>query len=228
MEEEMNKTVDQLLRSGNELEGTGGVDARAWFMPMIIEKHGGIERVWDPISRLSKDRNIFITTPIDDMVAFAVVAQLMCLDAIAPGEDINLYIMSPGGVVTGGLAIHDTMKMINSDVRTIGMGHCESMGAFLLASGTKGKRFVMPSWRGMIHQPLGGAGGQATDVAIHNKEMQRLKKMLTDYLAEYCGKTSQQVHRACERDHFMSPQQAIDFGLVDHVLPTRAKKSAKA
>jgi ATP-dependent Clp protease protease subunit len=149
-------------------------------------------------------------------------------EALDPEADIDMYIMSPGGVVTGGLAIHDVMKLISCDVRTIGMGHCESMGAFLLAAGTKGKRCVMPNWRGMIHQPSGGGHhGQITDQEIHVEEGKRLKKRLTELLAENCGRTFEETLAACERDNFMGPDEAKEFGLVDEVLEIPAKKSAK-
>jgi ATP-dependent Clp protease protease subunit len=229
MEEVMDKsTMEHILRVvGTQQDATANGELQSSFLPMIFEKSGGKEMVWDPISRLAKDRNIFITTPINDMVAFSVIAQLFCHDAIDSESDITMYIMSPGGQVTSGLAIHDTMKLINCDVRTIGMGHSESMGAFLLSSGTKGKRFVMPSWRGMIHQPSGGAGGQVTDVALHFKEMERLKEILTKYLADYCGRTYEEAWAACERDNFMSPEEAIDFGLADRILEFAAKRPSK-
>jgi len=226
-----NQMIEQFLRSlqtarglnGDQIDAIGN-DVRASFLPMIIERSAGKEMAWDPISRLSKDRNIFIVTPINDTVAFSVMAQLLVLDAIDSSNDITIYIMSPGGQVTSGLAIHDTMKLVKCDVRTIGIGHCESMGAFLLTSGTKGKRLVTPSWRGMIHQPLGGAGGQVTDVEIHANEMKRLKEILTRYMAEYVGRSYDEVHLACERDNFMSPEEAVQFGLVDGILKFPEKK----
>lgn len=193
----------------------------SYYIPYVIEQTGRGERSYDIYSRLLKDRIIFLGTEVDDMVANSIIAQLLFLEADDPEKDINLYINSPGGIVTSGLAIYDTMNYIKSSVSTICMGQASSMGAFLLAAGAKGKRFAVPNARIMIHQPSGGARGQATDVEIQAQEMMRTKKLLTKILAERTGKSEEQVWKDCERDYFMSADEAKDYGLIDKVFVHR-------
>ncbi|WP_456455801.1 ATP-dependent Clp endopeptidase proteolytic subunit ClpP [Thermovibrio sp.] len=191
------------------------------FVPIVIEQTGRGERAYDIYSRLLKDRIIMLGTPIDDHIANLIVAQLLFLEAEDPEKDIYLYINSPGGVVTAGLAIYDTMQYIKPDVVTICMGQAASMGAVLLAAGAAGKRFALPHARIMIHQPLGGFQGQATDIEIHAKEILRLKRMLNEILAKHTGKPVEKVEQDTERDYFMSAQEAKEYGLIDKVLERR-------
>ncbi len=191
------------------------------FVPIVIEQTGRGERAYDIYSRLLKDRIVMLGTPIDDHIANLIVAQLLFLEAEDPEKDIYLYINSPGGVVTAGLAIYDTMQYIKPDVVTICMGQAASMGAVLLAAGAPGKRFALPHARIMIHQPLGGFQGQATDIEIHAKEILRLKKMLNEILAKHTGKPVEKVEQDTERDYFMSAQEAKEYGLIDKVLERR-------
>jgi len=191
------------------------------FVPIVIEQTGRGERAYDIYSRLLKDRIIMLGTPIDDHIANLIVAQLLFLEAEDPEKDIYLYINSPGGVVTAGLAIYDTMQYIKPDVVTICMGQAASMGAVLLAAGAPGKRFALPHARIMIHQPLGGFQGQATDIEIHAKEILRLKRMLNEILAKHTGKPIEKVEQDTERDYFMSAQEAKEYGLIDKVLERR-------
>jgi ATP-dependent Clp protease protease subunit len=193
------------------------------FVPIVIEQTGRGERAYDIYSRLLKDRIVMLGTPIDDHVANLIVAQLLFLEAEDPEKDIYLYINSPGGVVTAGLAIYDTMQYIKPDVVTICMGQAASMGAVLLAAGAKGKRFALPHARIMIHQPLGGFQGQATDIEIHAKEILRLKQMLNEILAEHTGQPIEKVEKDTDRDYFMSPEEAVDYGIIDKVLKKRGK-----
>ena len=188
------------------------------FVPVVIEQSSRGERSFDIFSRLLRERIIFLGTQIDDMVANLVVAQLLLLDSENPEKDIMLYINSPGGVITAGMAIYDTMNLIKSDVSTICLGEAASMGAFLLSAGTKGKRMALPSARIMIHQPLGGAQGQATDIEIEAKEILRMKDMLNGILAENSGQTIAKVKKDTERDNYLSAQQAMEYGLIDKVL----------
>ena len=188
------------------------------FVPVVIEQSSRGERSFDIFSRLLRERIIFLGTPIDDMVANLVVAQLLLLDSENPEKDIMLYINSPGGSVTAGFAIYDTMQHIRADVSTICLGQAASMGAFLLSSGKKGKRMALPSARIMIHQPLGGAQGQATDIEIEAKEILRMKDMLNGILAENSGQTIAKVKKDTERDNYLSAQQAMEYGLIDKVL----------
>ncbi|MCI1274142.1 MAG: ATP-dependent Clp endopeptidase proteolytic subunit ClpP [Clostridiaceae bacterium] len=188
------------------------------YMPTVIEDSSRGERSFDVFSRLLRERIIFLGTEIDDDVANSVVAQLLLLDSENSEKDIMLYINSPGGVITAGLAIYDTMKLIKSDVCTICMGEAASMGAFLLCSGTKGKRMSLPGSRIMIHQPLGGAEGQATDIELEAKEILRMKKMLTQIIADNCSKPFDKVKEDCERDHYLSAQEALDYGLIDKII----------
>ncbi|MEO2082706.1 MAG: ATP-dependent Clp endopeptidase proteolytic subunit ClpP [Desulfurobacteriaceae bacterium] len=193
------------------------------YIPIVIEQTGRGERAYDIYSRLLKDRIIMLGTPIDDHIADVVVAQLLFLEAEDPEKDIYLYINSPGGVVTAGLAIYDTMQYIKPDVVTICMGQAASMGAVLLAAGTKGKRFALPHARIMIHQPLGGFQGQATDIEIHAKEILRLKRMLNEILSRHTGQPIEKIEQDTERDYFMSAEEAKDYGLIDKVLTKRGK-----
>lgn len=188
------------------------------YNPTVIENDGKGERAYDIYSRLLKDRIIFLGTEINDLVANSIVAQLLFLEADAPEKDIIMYINSPGGVITSGMAIYDTMKYIKPDVQTICIGQAASMGALLLTAGAKGKRFALPNARVMIHQPLGGAQGQATDIQIQAKEIQRMKDLTSKIIAETTGKTIKQVLKDTERDNFMTAEEAMKYGLVDRVF----------
>lgn len=195
------------------------------YLPTIIETTGRGERVYDIYSRLLKERIIFIGTPIDDMVANAVVAQLIFLEYEDPEKDITIYINSPGGSVSAGLAIYDTMAHVRPDVSTICVGSAASMGAVLLAAGTKGKRYILPHSRVMIHQPSGGATGQAADIQITAKEIVKIKTILTDILTKHSGKERADVEKDAERNFYLNAEEAIAYGLVDSVL-TRDIKTA--
>jgi ATP-dependent Clp protease protease subunit len=188
------------------------------YIPFVIEKSGRGERSYDIYSRLLKDRIIMLSGPIDDAVASSIVAQMLFLEAEDPDKDIYLYINSPGGVITSGFSIYDTMNYIKPDIVTICIGQAASMGAFLLACGAEGKRYALPSSRIMIHQPLGGAQGQATDIEIQAKEILRLKKYLNKILADRTGKTERAIEKDTERDFFMSAEEAKKYGLIDEVL----------
>jgi ATP-dependent Clp protease protease subunit len=195
------------------------------LIPMVIEQTSRGERAYDIYSRLLKDRIIFLGTPIDDIVANTVIAQLLFLEADDPDKDIFLYINSPGGIVTAGLAIYDTMNYIKSPVSTICIGQAASMGALLLASGTKGKRFSLPHARIMIHQPAGGFQGQATDIEIHAKEILKLKDTLNQILANHTGQPVEKIAADTERDFFMSGGDARDYGIVDEVIAKKPPRS---
>ena len=188
------------------------------YNPTVIENNGRSERAYDIYSRLLKDRIIFLGTEIDDNVANAIVAQLLFLEAEDPEKDIIMYINSPGGVVTAGMAIYDTMNYIKPDVQTVCIGQAASMGALLLSAGAKGKRFALEHSRIMIHQPLGGARGQATDIEIQAKEILRMKEMLSQILANVSGKSVEEILRDTERDNYMSAQEAVEYGLIDQVF----------
>lgn len=188
------------------------------LVPIVIERTGSGERSYDIFSRLLKDRIIFIDGQINDVTADLVVAQMLFLESQDSEREINLYINSPGGSVTAGLAIYDTIQYLKSDVRTICLGQACSMGAILLAAGTKGKRCSLPSSRIMIHQPWGGAEGQATDIGIQAKEIVRLKKLLTDILAQTSGQKRERLVADLERDFYMTAQEALEYGLIDKVL----------
>lgn len=203
--------------------------AVAGLVPMVVEQTSRGERAFDIYSRLLKERIIFLGTPIDDMVASLIIAQLLFLEAEDPAKDIYLYINSPGGVVTAGLAIYDTMQYIKPEVSTICIGQAASMGAFLLNAGAKGKRISLPNARIMIHQPLGGAQGQATDIEIQAKEILRLKGKLNELMAFHSGQPIERVEKDTDRDFFMSGQEAKEWGLIDEVLePRRGDKADKA
>jgi len=188
------------------------------IIPYVIEKTGRGERTYDIYSRLLEDRIIFIGTAIDDMVANAVMAQLLFLDKTGRNQDIKMYINSPGGSVTAGLAIYDTMQLIEPPIATYCLGQAASMGAVLLAGGSKGKRFALPHSRVMIHQPWGGAQGTALDMEIQVKEIMKMKHSLEAILAKHTGKEASEISKACDRDNFMSPGEAQAFGLIDHVV----------
>lgn len=191
------------------------------MVPMVVEQTNRGERAYDIYSRLLKDRIIFIGGAIDDYVANLVVAQLLFLEAEDPDKDIHLYINSPGGVVTAGMAIFDTMQYIKPDVSTICIGQAASMGSFLLSAGAKGKRYSLPYSRIMIHQPLGGVQGQATDIDIHAKEILRMKKELNEILSKNTGQNLEKIERDTERDFFMSADEAKAYGLIDEVISLR-------
>ncbi len=188
------------------------------YVPTVIEASSKGERSFDIFSRLLRERIIFLGSEINDDVANSIVAQLLLLDSENSEKDIMLYINSPGGVITAGMAIYDTMKLIKSDVSTICLGDAASMGAFLLSGGTKGKRLALPNSRIMIHQPLGGAKGQATDIEIEAKEILRMKKMLNDLLAEHTGQKVEKIKKDTERDNFMTAQEALEYGLIDKIV----------
>ena len=188
------------------------------FVPVVIEQSSRGERSFDIFSRLLRERIIFLGTPIDDMVANLVVAQLLLLDSENPEKDIMLYINSPGGSVTAGFAIYDTMQHIRSDVSTICLGQAASMGAFLLSSGTKGKRLALPHSRILIHQPLGGAQGQATDIEIQAAEIIRIKKALNDILAQNTGQSLKKIEKDTDRDYIMTPEEALEYGMIDKIV----------
>lgn len=192
------------------------------MVPMVIEQSGRGERAYDIYSRLLKERVVFLVGPVNDQSANLVVAQLLFLESENPDKDISLYINSPGGSVSAGMSIFDTMNFIKPDVSTLCMGMAASMGAFLLAAGAKGKRFALPNSRVMIHQPLGGAQGQATDIEIHAREILRLRADLNKVLAERTGQLLEKIERDTERDYFMAAAEAAEYGLVDKVIDKRA------
>ncbi|MBM3859021.1 MAG: ATP-dependent Clp endopeptidase proteolytic subunit ClpP [Verrucomicrobia bacterium] len=197
------------------------------LVPMVVEQTGRGERGYDIYSRLLKDRIIFIGTAIDDNIANLIIAQLLYLQSEDPAKDINLYVNSPGGSVTAGLAIYDTMQFVKCDVTTYCVGQAASMGAVLLAAGTKGKRYALPNARILIHQPWGGVQGQASDISIQAKEILRLKDRLNEILALHTGKTIESITKDADRDFFMSAAEARDYGLVDEVVKSRRDLAEK-
>jgi ATP-dependent Clp protease, protease subunit len=197
------------------------------MVPMVVEQSGRGERSYDIYSRLLKERVVFLVGPVNDQSANLVVAQLLFLESENPDKDIHFYINSPGGSVSAGMAIFDTMNFSKPDVSTLCTGMAASMGAFLLAAGAKGKRFSLPNSRVMIHQPLGGTQGQATDIEIHAREIIRLRAVLNNILAEQSGQTLERIERDTERDYFMTADEAADYGLVDKVIHKR-EDAAKA
>ena len=197
----------------------------SYYVPVVIENTGRGERSMDIYSRLLKDRIVFIGTPIDDGVANVIIAQLLFLQMEDPKKDIQLYINSPGGVVTGGMAIYDTMRFLPCDVVTYCIGQAASMATVLLAAGTKGKRFSLPNSRVMIHQPSGGVSGQTTDISIQAREIIRWRRTLNEILARHSGKDIEQVEKDSDRDYYMTGQEALEYGLVDHVI--EAKEDAQ-
>ena len=195
----------------------------SYLVPMVIETTGKGERAYDIYSRLLKDRIVFIGTPIDDVIANLIIAQILFLNMEDPDKDINIYVNSPGGSVTAGLAIYDTMQFVKCNVATYCIGQAASMGAVLLAAGTKGKRYALPNARVMIHQPLisGGLSGQASDIEIQAREMMRTKERLTQLYVHHTGRDFDTLTKAMDRDNFMTAQEAKDFGLIDHVVEFR-------
>jgi ATP-dependent Clp protease protease subunit len=191
------------------------------YIPMVVEQSGRGERSYDIYSRLLKERVVFLVGPVNDMSANLVVAQLLFLEAENPDKDIYLYINSPGGSVTAGMSIYDTMQFIKPDVSTLCIGQAASMGAFLLAAGAKDKRFSLPNSRIMIHQPSGGFQGQSSDIEIHAKEILYLRSKLNDILAYHTGRTAQEIDRDTERDNFMSAEQSVAYGMIDKVIGSR-------
>ena len=196
------------------------------LIPMVVEQSSRGERAYDIYSRLLKERVVFLVGPVDDSVANVVVAQLLFLESENPDKDINLYINSPGGNVSSGLAVYDTVQFIKPDVSTICVGLAASMGALLLAGGAKGKRYSLPHSRMMIHQPSGGAYGQATDIDIHAREILRLRERLNEVLAAHTGQPLEKIASDTERDNFMGAEEAVEYGLVDQVLSSRADAGA--
>jgi ATP-dependent Clp protease protease subunit len=196
------------------------------LVPMVVEQSSRGERAYDIYSRLLKDRVVFIVGPVEDHMANLVVAQLLFLESENPDKDINLYINSPGGVVSAGLAIYDTMQFIRCDVSTMCVGQAASMGAVLLAAGTKGKRYALPHSRVMIHQPLGGFQGQASDIEIHAREILKLRSQLNEVLAAHTGQSVDTIAVDTERDNFMDPEQAREYGLIDKVFENRKVDSS--
>lgn len=197
------------------------LSSRSQLVPMVVEQTARGERAFDIYSRLLKERVVFVVGPIDDYMANLVVAQLLFLESENPDKDIHLYINSPGGVITSGLSIYDTMKFIKPDVATMCIGQAASMGAFLLSAGTKGKRYSLPHSRIMIHQPSGGTQGQATDIEIQAREILFLRERLNKLMAEHTGQPLERIARDVERDYFMSAEMAKDYGLIDQILDKR-------
>lgn len=195
------------------------------LVPMVVEQTARGERAYDIYSRLLKERVIFLVGPVDDHVANVIVAQLLFLESENPEKDINLYINSPGGSVSAGLAIYDTMQFIKPDVSTMCIGQAASMGALLLAAGAKGKRYCLPHSRVMIHQPLGGYQGQATDIEIHTREILKIRSQLNEILALHSGQSVEAIAQDTERDNFMSPEEAKEYGLIDELIDTRKDDS---
>ncbi|MBK9989154.1 MAG: ATP-dependent Clp protease proteolytic subunit [Verrucomicrobia bacterium] len=198
----------------------------SYYLPTVWENTGRESRQWDVYSRLLKDRIVFIGSPIDDVVTNNVIAQLLFLQMEDPKKDIHLYINSPGGIVTGGMAIYDTLNFLQCDVVTYCIGMAASMATVILGAGTKGKRFALPNSRVMIHQPSGGAGGQTADIAIAAREIIRWRKVLNETIAKHTGKTAEQIEKDSDRDYYMTAQEAKAYGIVDHVVEsTRDAKS---
>ncbi len=201
-------------------------DTQAMYMPYVVEQTARGERTYDIFSRLLKDNIVFIGTAIDDTIANLVIAQLLFLEAEDPEKDIHLYINSPGGIVTAGMAIYDTMQLIKPDIQTICVGQAASFGAVLLAAGTKGKRCALPNARILIHQPLGGVQGQASDIAIQAKEILKLKDTLNEILARHTGQPVEKIATDTDRDFIMGAQQGVEYGIIDSVIAKREKDKA--
>lgn len=200
--------------SANDIRNIG-------LIPMVVEQSARGERAYDIYSRLLQERVIFLVGPVEDNMANLIVAQMLFLESVNPDKDINLYINSPGGSVTAGMAIFDTMNFIKPDISTICIGQAASMGAFLLSAGAKGKRFALPNSRVMIHQPLGGFQGQASDIAIHAQEILKIKQLLNELLALHTGQPLERIERDTDRDNFMTAGDAVSYGLIDEVLTKR-------
>ena len=217
-------------RPGQTFAGMGSSQMDApqnlGLVPMVVEQSGRGERAYDIYSRLLKERVVFLVGPVNEVTANLVVAQMLFLESENPDKDISFYINSPGGMVTAGMAIYDTMNFIKCDVSTLCIGQAASMGAFLLSAGAKGKRFALPNSRVMIHQPLGGFQGQASDIEIHAKEILYLKARLNQMLADHTGQSVETIERDTDRDNFLSAEAAKDYGLVDQVLTRRADGAA--
>jgi ATP-dependent Clp protease protease subunit len=201
-------------------------ETQAMYMPYVVEQTARGERTYDIFSRLLKDNIIFIGTAIDDTVANLVIAQLLFLEAEDPEKDIHLYINSPGGIVTAGMAIYDTMQLIKPDIQTICVGQAASFGAVLLAAGTKGKRCALPNARILIHQPLGGTQGQASDIAIQAREILRMKDTLNEIMARHTGQPVEKIATDTDRDFIMGAAQAVEYGIIDQVIAKREKEKA--
>ncbi len=199
--------------------------SKGQVIPFVIERTGRGERAYDIYSRLLKDRIVFIGGPIDDHVANLVIAQLLFLEAEDPEKDIFLYINSPGGIISSGLAIYDTMQYIKPDIQTICIGMAASMGAVLLAAGTRGKRFALPHSRIMIHQPMGGVQGQAVDIEIHAREIMKLREIINEVLSKHTGQPLEKINKDTDRNYFMSPEEAKEYGLIDEVIMSRKEMS---
>lgn len=214
---QMNNMQSQLQQDWNP-QGLG-------YIPMVVEQSGRGERSFDIYSRLLRERVVFLVGPVNDASANLVVAQLLFLEAENPDKDISFYINSPGGSVTAGMSIYDTMQFIKADVSTLCIGQAASMGAFLLAAGAKNKRFSLPNSRVMIHQPSGGFQGQSSDIEIHAKEILYLRAKLNDILAHHTGKTAEEIDRDTERDNFMSAEQSVEYGLIDKVITSRVESA---
>lgn len=207
----------------------GGAEIRnLGLVPMVVEQTARGERGYDIYSRLLKDRIVFVVGPIDDHMANLIVAQLLFLESENPDKDISLYINSPGGSVTAGLAVYDTLRFIRCDVLTMCIGHAASMGALLLAAGAEGKRFALPNSRIMIHQPSGGSQGVASDIEIQAREILRIREQLNRIMAEHTGQTVEQIARDTNRDHWMLPEEALDYGLIDRVQTPRGRATDTA
>ena len=198
------------------------------LVPMVIEQSGRGERAYDIYSRLLKERVVFLVGPVTEMTASLIVAQLLFLESENPEKDISFYINSPGGSVSAGLAVYDTMQFVKPDVSTLCIGQAASMGAFLLAAGSRGKRFALPNSRVMIHQPMGGFQGQASDIEIHAREILYLRARLNDLMAKHTGQKVETVERDTDRDNFLSAEEAVKYGLVDKVLLSRSETAAAA
>jgi ATP-dependent Clp protease protease subunit len=193
------------------------------LIPVVVEQSGNVERAYDIYSRLLKDGIIFVGSPIDDNTANVIIAQLLFLEAEDPEKDVSLYINSPGGIITSGMAIYDTMKFIKNDIVTICIGQAASMAAVLLAAGTKGKRYALPNSKILLHQPMGGYEGQATDILIHAEEIKRVKEKLIDILAYHTDQKRKKISSDIERDFIMEAQEAMAYGVVDHVISERKR-----
>jgi len=211
-------SAEKVLSSGNDIRGLN-------LVPVVVEQSARGERAYDIYSRLLKERVVFLVGPVEDYVANVVVAQLLFLESENPDKDVHLYINSPGGSVSAGLAIYDTMQFIKPEISTMCVGQAASMGALLLAGGAKGKRYCLPHSRIMIHQPLGGFQGQATDIDIHAKEILRVRERLNEVLAKHTGQPLERIQADTERDHFMGGSDAMEYGLIDGVLEEREAAS---
>ena len=220
---------DKILETHSTCASDGMISPRGLnLVPMVVEQTSRGERAYDIYSRLLKDRVVFVVGPVEDHMANLVVAQLLFLESENPDKDINLYINSPGGIVSAGLAIYDTMQFIRCEVSTMCVGQAASMGAVLLAAGAKGKRYCLPHSRVMIHQPLGGYQGQATDIDIHAREILKLRSELNEILAAHTGQSVDTIAQDTDRDNFMDPRQALEYGLVDKVLENRTVDADKS